>query len=63
MKACQLTRTKIQQQKKFKIILVIDHLLISNSNITQEWPLIVNTAMTENQRFLRHKLTLHILQI
>ncbi len=33
------------------IIIIINHLLISNAHITQEWQLIVNTAMTENQRF------------
>jgi hypothetical protein len=37
--------------------------LISHAHITQEWWLIANTAMTENQIFLQHKLTLHILQI
>ncbi len=31
------------------IIIIINHLLISNAHITQEWQLI--TAMTENQRF------------
>jgi hypothetical protein len=33
------------------IIIIINHLLISNAHITEEWQLIVNTAMTENQRF------------
>ena len=48
-----------------QIIIIINHLLISNAHITQEWQLIVNTAMTENQRFffLQQKLTLHTLQI
>ena len=40
-----------------------NHLLISNAHSTQEWNLIVNTDMTENQRFLQQKLTLYILQI
>jgi hypothetical protein len=45
------------------IIILANHLLNSNAHITQEWQLIVSTAMTENQRFLQQKLTLHILQI
>ena len=32
-------------------MIVVNHLLISNAHITQEWQLIVNTVMTENQRF------------
>jgi hypothetical protein len=42
---------------------IINHLLISNAHITQEWQLIGNTAMAENPRFLQQKLKLHILQI
>ncbi len=37
--------------------------MIPNAHITQEWQVIVNTAMTETQRFLQHKLTFDILQI
>jgi hypothetical protein len=33
---------------------------MSNAHITQEWQLIVNTAITENQMFLQHKLTWHL---
>ncbi len=32
----------------------IKYLLISKARITQEWHLIVNTAITENQRVFRH---------
>ncbi len=42
----------------------INHLLISNEPSTQEWNLIVNTAICKNQRFFTpEKLTLQFLQI
>jgi len=44
-------------------IIKINHLLISDAPITQEWQLIVNAAVTENQRCLQQKLTIDILQI
>ena len=46
------------------IIIIINHLLISNAHITQEWQLIVNTAMTENQRFFTTEIDIaHITNI
>ncbi len=46
------------------IIIILNHLLISNAHITQEWQLIVNTAMTENQRFFTTEIDIaHITNI
>ncbi len=45
------------------IIILINHLLILNAHITQEWQPNLNTAIKGNQSFLQQKLILHILQI
>ena len=48
---------------EIELVLIIN-LLIKNAHITQEWQLIVNTAMTENQRFFTTEIDIaHITNI
>ena len=45
------------------VIILINHLLISNAHITQEWQLFVNTAMTQIRYFTTEIDTAHIANI